>query len=291
MKINYKHLHYFWVVASEGGIARAAESLHLTPQTLSGQLKTFESAIGHPLFTREGRQLVLTSFGREVMEYAEQMFQVGAELEQLITHQDSQPRRLTAGITDALPKLMAHGLLAPLLQHRSPVRLTCHEGSIEELLMQMGGHRLDLVLADAPATPSQDLKLHSHRIGNCGTSFFADHELAQHYGSEFPQGLMGAPMLLPTRHSGLRGELEQWFHQEQIRPQIRGEFDDQALIKTFGEAGCGVFSAPSVIEADICRHYQVEVLGRVESLRTGFYLITSEAQISHPVIQQLYERH
>lgn len=289
MKINYKHLHYFWVIASEGGISRAAESLHLTPQTLSGQLKTFEEAIGHPLFTREGRQLVLTTLGREVLEYAEQMFLIGSELESIFSHQNAQPRRLTTGITDAFPKLMAHGLLAPMLQHEAPVRLTCHEGSLEELLLKMGGHRLDLVLADAPATPSQDMKLHSHRLGECGTTFFATPELVQRYHQGFPHTLTGAPMLLPTRHSGLRGELEQWFHQQQVRPLIRGEFDDQALIKTFGQAGCGIFSTPSVIEADVCHHYRVEVVGRVESLRTGFYLITSESSISHPTIRQLYD--
>lgn len=289
-KLNYKHLHYFWCIAREGSISRAAEQLHLTPQTLSGQLKTFEEALSVTLFNRQHRSLTLTSIGREVMEYADEIFNLGKDLEQMLnSDRGNHQRRLTVGITDAMPKLLIHALLEPLIKDREGLRLIVHEGAYPDLMSRLEQHRIDVMIADSPATPSIDHRLHNQRLGESTISMFAAPALAKEYRENFPQSLNGAPLLLPTKYSSVREQLDHWFQNLQIQPLIRGEFDDQALIKTFAQAGNGLFSAPTVLADTICEHYRVEWIGDISSIQTGFYAITSEQQIGHSTISKLYE--
>jgi LysR family transcriptional regulator, transcriptional activator of nhaA len=283
--LNYNHLQYFWTVAREGSIARAAQSLHLTPQTISGQLKLLEEAVGQPLFNRVGRRLVLSETGRIAFEYADEIFSLGAELANVVRgNQTSGPMTLTVGIVSSLPKLIAERIVAPALAGDAPVRVRCQESSLEELLAELAVHKLDIVLSDKPVPDGLGIKAFNHRLGESGMSFFARSNRARRYRAQFPQSLDDAPMLLPSQHSALRRRLDDWFESHEIIPAIVGEFDDSALLKAFGEAGAGVFAGPTVIEDEICRMYRMSVIGRTEEVKERFYAISPERRLRHDAI-------
>ena len=280
--LNYGHLQYFWTVAREGSIARAADILHLTPQTISGQLKLLDEAVGTPLFERAGRRLVLSEMGRVVFDYADEIFSVGAELANVVRGNQLQgPTVLHVGMVSSLPKLIGERIIAPALRGEHPVRVRCHESSLEKLLSELAIHRLDIVLSDQPAPEGLGLKAFNHRLGSSGMSFFAQRSRARRYRNRFPGSLDGAPMLLPTQDSALRRRLDDWFESQQIAPRITGEFDDSALLKAFGEAGAGLFAAPTVIEEEICRMYRMSVIGRTDEITERFYAISTERKLSH----------
>jgi LysR family transcriptional activator of nhaA len=272
--LNYSHLQYFWAVAREGSIAKASQSLHLTPQTISGQLKLLDEAVGQPLFNRVGRRLVLSDMGRVVFEYADEIFSVGAELANVVRgNQTSGPKTLIVGIVSSMPKLIVERILAPALLAESPVRVRCQESSLEQLLAELAVHKLDIVLSDQPVPDGLGLKVFNHRLGQ-----------ARRYRGKFPRSLNDAPMLLPSQHSALRRRLDDWFESCELSPAIVGEFDDSALLKAFGEAGAGVFAGPTVIEDEICRMYRMAVIGRTDEIKERFYAISPERRLSHPSI-------
>ena len=284
-KLNYKHLRYFWVVAKEGSIAQASQILHLTPQTISGQLSQFEKSLGTKLFTRSGRNLVLTEAGRTALEYAEDIFLLGAELEdQLSSRPAGRPLRFSVGITDVIPKLIAHRLLEPALQLPEPVHIICREGKLDDLLADIAVHKLDMLLTDRLINPASNVRAFNHLLGECGTTFFATPELASHYRNNFPSSLKNAPILLPTRETAIRHTLDQWFDELQFHPTVIGEFDDSALMKAFGQAGVGVFTAPTAIENEVIRQYKVKIIGQTETVREQFYAISAERKLKHPAV-------
>jgi len=283
--LNYSHLHYFWTVAREGSIARASQSLHLTPQTISGQLKLLDEAVGQALFNRVGRRLVLSDMGKVVFEYADEIFAVGAELASVVRgNHASGPKSLAVGIVNSMPKLIAERIIAPALTAEEPIRVRCHEASLEQLLSELAVHKLDLVLSDQPVPDGLNLKAYNHRLGTSGLSFFVQRRQARRYRGRFPDSLSEAPMLLPSPNSALRRRLDDWFESRQLSPRIVGEFDDSALLKAFGEAGAGVFAGPSVIEDEICRMYRTSVIGQTDEIRERFYAISPERRLKHTAV-------
>jgi LysR family transcriptional activator of nhaA len=288
--LNFKHLHYFASVARAGGVIRAAERLHLTPQTLSGQITQFEERLGVALFERVGRRLELTEAGRLALSYAEEIFQTGAELEDLLKNGADQ-RFITfrVGIADVVPKFIAHRLLAPVLALPEAVRLICEEDRLDRLLAELALHRLDMVLADRPMPSGTDIKGYSHPLGETGVAFMAAPTLAARLTGKFPDCLDGAPLLLPGRDSALHGTLPRWLERQGKRVHIVGEFDDSALMKAFGEAGAGVFPAPAASVADVTAHYQVITLGETDEIRERFFLISAERRLVHPAARAVSE--
>lgn len=283
--LNYSHLHYFWTVAREGSIARASESLHLTPQTISGQLKALDKAVGHRLFNRVGRRLVLSDMGRVVFEYANEIFSVGAELASVVRgKQMTGPTTLSLGIVSSMPKLIAERIVAPAMLDEHPVRVRCQESSLEQLLSELAIHKLDLVLSDQPVPDGLGLKAYNHRLGESGMSFFSQRSQARRYRGGFPDSLNNAPLLLPSQHSALRRRLDDWFENHELSPRIAGEFDDSALLKAFGEAGIGIFAAPTVIEEEVCRMYRMSVIGQTDEIQERFYAISAERRLKHPSV-------
>jgi len=288
--INYKHLHYFCAVAREGGVARASERLHVTPQTISGQLGLLEEYLGTDLFRKAGRNLELTEVGRLVLSYADEIFSLGGELEEAV-HQlpDSRPHIFRVGVVDVVPKSIAHKLLEPALHMDEPVRLICREEGMEALLGELAIHRLDLLLADRPIPPTVSTRGFSHKLGECAVSFFATRRLAKSLKGDFPKSLDGVPMLLPSTGNQLRSGIDQWLDKNRIRPRVVAEFDDSALMKAFGQKGAGVFVAPDVIKTEVGRQYQVSAIGRVDDVKERFYAISVERRVSHPVVARLVE--
>lgn len=288
--LNFKHLHYFASVAREGGIIRAAERLHLAPQTLSGQIAQFEERIGVALFDRTGRRMELTAAGRLALSYAEEIFQAGAELEEIL-RQGGEERFVTfrVGISDVVPKFVAHRLLAPVLAQPEGVRLVCQEDRLERLLAEMSIHQIDMVLADRPMPPGTEIKGYSHPLGESAVSFLAAPALARKLKGRFPASLEGAPLLLPGKDSALHGALPRWLERQGVHMRIVGEFDDSALMKAFGEGGAGIFIAATASLPDVMTHYKVVPIGATEELRERFFLISAERRLTHPAARAVSE--
>ena len=283
--LNYKHLRYFWVVAKAGGIARASERLHLTPQTISGQISLFEDMLGYKLFARIGRHLDLTDAGRMVLSYADEIFTLGDELEGVL-HDPTGGRaaQFRVGIADAIQKVVAYQLLEPALRLPEPPRIVCREGKLINFLQELAIHRLDIVIADSPMPAAVSIKGFSHLLGECGLTFFATAKLARKYKDPFPNCLDGSPLLLPGEDAALRPRLLQWFEKRSIRPRIVGEFDDSALMKAFGQVGVGIFAAPSATSAAICQQYGVIAIGHTEEVTEQYYAISVERRLTHPAV-------
>ena len=289
-RLNYHHLLYFWMVAREGTVARAAVQLRLAQPTLSGQVHALEDALGEKLFERAGRGLRLTEMGKVVYGYADEIFALGRELAGSVKGQPSgRPLRLAVGVSDAMPKLVAYRLIEPALALARPVRLVVQEQSTERLLAALALHELDVVLTDRVAPPGVSVRAFNHLLGDCGVTLFASPRVAARYRRGFPRGLDGAPFLLPGETSTLRRGLEQWFEKQRIQPRIVGEFDDSTLIEVFGQAGKGVFAAPSIIESSVRRQYGVSVVGRLERVREHFYAVSAERRIKHPAVVAITE--
>lgn len=283
--VNYHHLLYFWVVAREGGLKPAGKVLHVSHPTLSAQIRALEEQLGEQLFSRQGRKLVLTEMGRVVYRYAEEIFSLGREMLDTVKGRSTgKPLRLNVGIVDALPKHVVRRILEPALQLKEPVRLVCHEDALEVLLGDLAAHTLDVVISDAPIPPGASVRAFSHALGETGVSFFAQAAMARAYRRGFPRSLDGAPMLLPLESSALRRSLEAWFSRQEIKPRVVAEFEDSALLNVFGAAGLGVFAAPSAVEAEIVRQYEVEALGRVDEVRERFWAISGERKLKNPAV-------
>ena len=287
--LNYHHLLYFRAVAREGTVASAAGVLRRSQPTISAQIHDLEKSLGEKLFTRAGRRLVLTDMGRHVFRYAEEIHSLGKDLVDTIKGRPTgRPLRLVVGVADVLPKLVTQRLLQPALSLHEPVRIVCVEDRPERLLADLALHELDVVLSDSPATPSVNVRAFSHLLGECGVTFFA---AGRHAACRkgFPRSLDGAELLVPTKNTTLRRSLEEWFEKLDIRPLIMGEFQDSALLEVFGQAGRGIFMAPSVVEREVARQYRVRVIGRTNQLRERFYAISVERRLKHPAVVAISE--
>ena len=286
--LNFKHLHYFWVVAHEGSMTRAAERLGVAVQTISGQLSLLERNLGKALFVSQGRGLALSDAGRLALGYADQIFQLGEALEGAVRGADSaNTLRLRAGISDGIPKLLAYRLLASVLAMPDDVRLICNEGSFEPLLAELALHHLDLVLTDRPAPVGGNLKVFSTRLGDFAAGLFGSSALVERYAPGFPGSLNGAPLFLPTRQNALRGRIDRWIENIGIHPRIVGEFQDSALLGTFGRAGLGLFPAPLVLAEQAAEQLNARPLGEMAGVSEQIYAISNERRIRHPAIEVL----
>lgn len=288
--LNYHHLLYFWTVAREGTIARAGEKLHLGQPAISTQLRRLEESLGQKLFQKSGRKLELTEQGRTIYRYADEIFTLGRELLDTAKGRPvGGPVKLVVGVVDALSKLIAKRLLEPALRLPEQVRLICLEDPLERLLSELALHSVDIILSDAPVTSTMKVRAFNHLLGESTVTILGTKDLAQKYRRRFPESLNGAPVLLPTRRSSLRREFDRWLDTNGIRPIVRAEFDDSALLKVFGQAGEGLFPAPTVIETEVRQQYDVEVVGRIDSIREQFYAISGERKLKHPAVVAITE--
>lgn len=286
---NYKHLYYFWVVAKEGGISRAAGKLGMAVQTVSAQVRELEKSLGYGLLKPAGRGLALTEAGLAAVKQAEQIFQLGENLPALVRDAASMPAvRLVVGISDGLPKLVARRLLQPVVSEPN-LHLLCHEGEFDDLLGDLALHRLDVVLSDRPAQTNPNIKLYSHEMGSSTIAWFGKAALAKTASKAFPHSLADVPLLLPTPNNAMRARLDHWFEQHAIRPRIVGEFEDSALLKTFGASGMGVFPAAEWVHEDLTADYAVERVGRCEGVMEHFFAIGAEKKVQHSLVQRLLQ--
>ena len=286
--LNYHHLYYFWTVAREGTIARACQRLHVTQPTVSSQLRALEKSLKTKLFERRGRRLVLTEAGRLAFRYADEMFALGQELSQVLAGQAAQgSMRLIVGATPSLPKTLVRKLIEPAWRLDRPVRVLYLEADTEALLSRLAQHTLDLVLTDLPAAALLSARAYHHLLGECGISWMGAANLVRPRRRTFPRCLEGAPVLLPYDKAVLRRAVDHWLEDQGLRPQVRGEFMDSAVMKTFGAAGHGLFPVPRVLERDVARQYGVELLGHVDEVRERYYAITLHRRLEHPAVAEI----
>ena len=284
---SYRHLYYFWVVAKEGGMVKAAERLGMAVQTVSTQVRELERALGHSLLKPAGRGLALTEAGLAAMRQAEQIFQLGEQLPAALREATGSPAvRLTLGVSDALPKLAVRQLMQPVMQTPG-LRLLCHEDTFDDLLGDLALHRLDVVLADRPAPANPNLKVYSHSLGSSPLVWYAPPAWQAAARQDFPRSLASVPVLLPTGHAAVRTALDQWFERLGIRPHIVGEFEDSALLKTFGGSGMGVFPAAELVHDEVTSRYGVERVGACEGVAEHFFAIAAHRKVLHPLVQML----
>jgi LysR family transcriptional activator of nhaA len=281
--MNYRHLRYFWMAARRGGIGRASQELHLTPQTLSGQIQQLEQALGTALFRKSGRRLELTDDGQLALRFADAIFALGGELEASIRMTPGAGRRVPfrVGVTDAVPRSVAYRLPPPATPLRVPVRIVNRTGRLEALLSDLAVHRVDLVIADAEIPPGVSVRAFNHLLGRSGISFFAAPALSRHAKGRFPQNL---PLLMPGPDTAVAGRLRRWLESRALSMRIVGEFDDSALMKAFGQHGQGAFVAPTVLRRHIEARYGVKCLGSTAEIVEEFFAISIERRIKHPCV-------
>ena len=288
--LNYHHLRYFWTVARKGGVRKAAEELHVSQPSISAQLRLLEESLGQKLFRRSGRNLVLTETGQLVLNYADEIFSAGRELMNAVKQRPGKhPVRVNIGLTDAFPKLIAFQILRAAFRSEAAVHMICREGEIGPLVNHLQAHRLDIVLADEPASSALKAKTFNHRLGRSGITFCAVPSLAAKLRRNFPQSLDGAPALLPTQNMGMRAALETWFDSKAIRPRLVGEFEDSALMEVCSTGGRGFTAVHTVVDRAALKHFGLRVIARVDECGTDFYAITAERRVKHPAAVAITE--
>jgi len=286
--LNYHHLLYFWTVARTGSISAASKELRLASPTISNQIRKLEDNLGEELLRRSGRKLVLTEMGRIAMRYADEIFSLGQDFTSTMKERPTgRPLRFCVGIADVLPKTIAFRLIEPALRLRTPVHVICREDRPDHLLADLAVHDVDVVLSDAPASPSANIRAFNHLLGESGVSFLAPKRLA-FLKRGFPRSLDGAPFLLPLDNTAFRRDLDEWFHSENLRPTVVGEFADLALLRVFAEEGFGAFAVPSVMEEQM-RRYGFNKIGATASITIRFYAISVERQLRHPAVAAVCE--
>jgi LysR family transcriptional activator of nhaA len=283
--LNYHHLRYFWAVAKEGGLTKAAAKFHVSQPTISAQIQALEGVLGEKLFRRAGRNLALTDAGQQVLSYAEEIFSLGQDLVSSMKQRPtSRPLRVSLGVADALPKLVTYYLIEPIFHLPQPVQVSCWETNVSDMLLELASYRLDVVLADEPASSGVTTNMFNHFLGESGVTFCAMPQLAGKLRRGFPQSLNGAPALLPMSNSGLRRSLEKWFHAVGVRPRLIGEFYDPALVHVLALHGLGFISVPTVVVKETVNRFGFRIIGCTEECQQQFYAITPERKLTHPAV-------
>ena len=288
--LNYHHLLYFWTVAKAGGLRPAAEKLSVSQPSICAQIQALETRLGEELFQRRGRKLELTETGQMVFGFAEEIFSLGQELLTSVSQRSvSRPLKLNVGVSDSFPKLITNEIFKPVFDLPSPVQVLCREGKVVDLLALLVTHRLDLVLADEPASTGLKFKTFNHLLGTSGVTFCAVPKLATQLAIGFPKSLNGAPALLPSQSANLRRSLEKWFRSIGVRPRLVAEFDDVALMKVVAADGRGFLPVASVVAEEAVTRYGLKIIGRTHKCNDQFYAITAERRLNHPVVVLITE--
>jgi LysR family transcriptional activator of nhaA len=286
--VNFHHLRYFWAVAREGGLRRAAEKLHVSAPSISAQIRELEESLGERLFRRVGRANVLTDAGQVALRYADEIFNLGQELANAVRQRPTaKALRLHVGVADSFPKLITHQILQPVFTMAQPVRVICREGKLDDLLGQLIAHRLDVVLADEAASGAQKVRVYNHRLGECGITFCAAAALAPRLRRGFPRSLHEAPALLPAESTGLRRSLEKWFQTIGVVPRVVAEFEDLSLMKVMASDGKGFIPVPSAVMEDAAERFSLRIIGTTQKCKEEFFAITVERRIHHPAVAHL----
>ncbi len=288
--LNYNHLHYFWVIAATGSIARAAESLHVTPQTISGQIRTLEARLGSRLFRRDGRKCELTEMGRMVHSYVDPMFSLGWELGEVLEKRaPRRPRALSIGIATGVGRLIASRILRPALSLSAGTRVLCREAASESLVSALLAHDIDLAVTDGTLLSAHSACLRSHIVGHSGVTFLCATAQAERYRARFPASMDGAPFVMPARTSTLTKSLVDWFRLQRIAPTIVAEVESPDLASVVCETHAALFALPTTIALEVDRKARVAAIGEASGVDQHFCLISAVRPAAHESIPRIIE--
>lgn len=282
--LNFNHLYYFWQVYKSGSVAGAAETLFLTPQTITGQIKCLEERLQGKLFKRKGRGLEPTELGQLVFRYADSMFQLSQEMLDIVNYRKESNLLFDVGVADALSKRLVSRVLETVVTEQEHIHLRCFESTHEMLLEQLSQHKLDMILSDCPVDSTQQEGLFSLKLGECGVSFYCKRPQPE---QPFPACLEQRKLLIPGRRTMLGRKLLNWFTAQNIQTTILGEFDDAALMTAFGINNDAIFVAPSLYANEIYQQGDIVEIGRIENIQDEYYAIFAARMIQHPAVQRV----
>ena len=287
--INYHHLYYFYTIASEGGVTDATAKLRLAQSTLSAQLKQFEESIGHKLFERRNRRLVLTDIGRRVFEYAHEIFSLGDELrESLADFEGAMRVSLRLGVMDSIPKKLSRSIFQTIVKEHG-AKATVTEESLSALSNRLEKHEIDLILAnDKPPTEGKKSRFHARLVGELMVVFVASPDRVD-LMTNVPRCLSNQPMIMPGQHSPLRNEVLEFLRINHVEPLVVGEVDDLELQKMLVLDGHGFTALPVIAVDDELRDGRLIRLGDTPICHENLWLISAHRLIHNPIAQSLLE--
>ena len=288
-RLNYHHLHYFWVVAKDGNLTRAASRLHVSQSALSTQIKQLEEQFGQALFARVGRSLQLTEAGQVALTYAEPIFASGNELMALLRDGKRDQRHvLRVGGVATLSRNFQENFLKPLLI-RSDVELILQSGNLDELLKRLHAHTLDLVLSNRRVHSDAEHPFRCRRIARQAVSLVGQPR-AKGRSFRFPEELSEVPLLLPGRDNDIRAGFDLMCEQRALRYQVLAEVDDMALLRLLARDSNSVALLPTVVVQDELRSGRLEEYCVVPNLYESFYAITVQRHFEPPLLKELLTR-
>lgn len=284
--LNYHHLRYFWVIANEQNLTRAAERLHVSQSALSIQLRKLEESVGEALFERSNKRLTLTEAGHIALDYAELIFRSGEELMSLLQNRSSKGRQLLrVGAVATLSRNFQIELLRPFLE-RAGLQLVLHSSHLNDLLSRLEAHTLDLVLSNRPVQRDGENDWHSHLLDEQPVSLVGKPREGRE-AFRFPDDLVGQPILLPSLESEIRGAFDSYLDQVRIRPTVLAEVDDMALLRLLARESDALALVPPVVVQDELRSGALVEWCRVPEIRERFYAITPTRRYPNPLLRDL----
>ncbi|QIZ77508.1 transcriptional activator NhaR [Ferrimonas lipolytica] len=280
--LNYNHLYYFWMVQKKGSVVAAAQALFLAPQTVTGQIRQLEQRLGGKLFDRKGRQLQPTQLGLLVYRYADQMFNLAYEMQDLLNYTKDESILFEVGIAETLSKPLASRVLLSVMPADGSIHLNCFQAADDQLAARLDQHKLDMILSGSDAESRNYSTILSQKLGSCGICFFSQKTI----DGEFPANLEQAAMLIPQRKSPLGQQLLRWFDGLGLTPKILGEFDDAAMMKAFGRHSHGIFVTPNLQKQEML-DAGLTLIGETEEVQEEYHVMFAERMIQHPAVRRL----
>jgi LysR family transcriptional activator of nhaA len=273
------------MVCKQGSVTKAADALFLTPQTVTGQIKSLEERMDGKLTKRNGRSIEPTELGQLIYKYADRMFGLSYEMLDIVNYSQRSNLLFEVGVADALSKRLVSKVLMNAVPEDNSIHLRCIESTHELLLEQLSQHKLDMILSDCPVDSSQSPGLFSKKLGEVNMSFFTFTPMTKPC---FPNVLEKTKLLIPGNRSAMGRKVLQWFDRQGIQPNILGEFDDVALMKAFAQYHSDViFLAPSVYISEVKNDRNLQLIGQVDELKEEYYVIFAERMIQHPAVKNV----
>lgn len=284
--LNYNHLRYFWAVAHAGNLTRAAEHLNLSQSALSVQIGKLEHQIGHALFDRAGRKLVLTEAGQIALDYADTMFEAGDELMGILSGRPSASRQiLRVGALTTLSRNFQLEFLRPLVG-RPDVELIVRSGNLRDLLAQLEAHTVDVVLANSAAPRDARSLLRNHLLNQQPVSLVG-RPRGRGRRFRFPDDLRSEPILLPSLDSDIRVAFDRVLERAGIRPIILAEVDDMAMLRLLAREREGVTLVPRIVVRDELEARVLVEHCRIPEVTESFYAITQKRRFPNRLLGAL----
>ncbi|WP_435608272.1 LysR family transcriptional regulator [Pseudomonas knackmussii] len=284
-RLNFHHLHYFWAVAKEGNLTRAAQSLHVSQSSLSTQIRALEEQLGHPLFIRSGRSLQLTEAGRMALDYADTIFALGSELQTTLQGNQQASQALRIGAVATLSRNFQENLLRPFLG-REDLRITLESGSLDDLLERLALHKLDVVLTNK-AVSADAQRTWQCRLLDRQTLCLVGPPRQAGQAFELSRDLDRARLIVPGRSSDIRSQFEVYCNSHGLAPVICAEVDDMAMLRLLARDSGDLALLPAVVVQDELQSGSLQLYAEIPEIAEQFFAVTLQRQFSLSILDEL----